>query len=129
MAGTLGALLTTWVTFLPCFVWIFAGAPFVESLRGNRRLSAALAAITAAVVGVIANLALWFAINVLFSETRRVPMAAGIDVLVPEWTMIDLPMAILCAVAFVMIFMFRWSVIQTLGIMALVGAVTRQFLM
>jgi chromate transporter len=129
MAGTLGALLTTWVTFLPCFVWIFAGAPYVESLRGNRRLSAALAAITAAVVGVIANLALWFAINVLFSETRRVPMVAGIDVLVPEWTMIDLPMAILCAIAFVMIFMFRWSVIKTLGIMALVGAVTRQILM
>ena len=129
MAGTLGALLTTWVTFLPCFVWIFAGAPFVESLRGNRRLSAALAAITAAIVGVIANLALWFAINVLFSETRRLPMIAGIDVLVPEWVMIDLPMAILCAIAFVMIFMFRWSVIKTLAIMALVGAVTRQILM
>jgi chromate transporter len=128
LAGTLGALLTTWVTFLPCFVWIFAGAPFVESLRGNRRLSAALAAITAAIVGVIANLALWFAINVLFSETRRVPVAS-LEVLVPEWLTIDLPMAILCAIAFVMIFMFRWSVIKTIGLMALTGSVTQHMLM
>jgi chromate transporter len=128
LAGTLGALLTTWVTFLPCFVWIFAGAPFVESLRDNRRLSAALAAITAAVVGVIANLALWFAINVLFSETRRVSVGSA-EFLVPEWLTINLPMAILCAIAFVMIFMFRWSVIKTLGVMALVGAATQQILL
>jgi chromate transporter len=121
-------LLTTWVTFLPCFVWIFAGAPFVESLRDNHRLSAALAAITAAVVGVIVNLALWFAINVLFSETRRVSVG-GTEVLVPEWLTINLPMAILCAIAFVMIFMLRWSVIKTLGVMALAGAATQQILM
>lgn len=127
LAGTLGALLTTWVTFLPCFVWIFAGASFVESLRDNRRLSAALAAITAAVVGVIANLALWFAINVLFSETRRVSVGST-EFLVPEWLTINLPMAILCATAFVMIFMFRWSVIKTLGVMALVGTATQQIL-
>jgi len=128
LAGTLGALLTTWVTFLPCFVWIFAGAPFVESLRDNHRLSAALAAITAAVVGVIANLALWFAINVLFSETRRVTVA-GLDVLVPQLYTIDLPLAILCVMAFVMIFKFRWSLLKTLGIMALAGAFTQQILM
>jgi chromate transporter len=109
-------------------VWIFAGAPFVESLRDNRRLSAALAAITAAVVGVIVNLALWFAINVLFSETRRVTFA-GLDVLVPQLHTIDLPLAILCAIAFVMIFMLRWSVIKTLGVMALAGAATQQILM
>jgi chromate transporter len=128
LAGTLGALLTTWVTFLPCFVWIFAGAPFVESLRDNHRLSAALAAITAAVVGVIANLALWFAINVLFSETRRVTVA-GLDVLVPQLHTIDLPLAILCVMAFVMIFKFRWSLLRTLGVMALAGAFTQQILM
>jgi chromate transporter len=66
LAGTMGALLTTWVTFLTCFLWIFLGAPFVERLRHQRRLAAALAAITAAVVGVIANLALWFALHYWF---------------------------------------------------------------
>jgi chromate transporter len=70
LAATLGGLLTTWVTFLPCFLWIFLGAPFVEKLRGNRALAAALSAITAAVVGVILNLAIWFAIHTLFAEVR-----------------------------------------------------------
>jgi chromate transport protein ChrA len=63
LAGTLGGLLATWVTFTPCFLWIFLGAPFVELLRGNRALTAALSAITAAVVGVILNLAIWFSIH------------------------------------------------------------------
>ena len=61
LAGTLGGLLATWVTFVPCFLWIFLGAPFIEALRGNKALSGALSAITAAVVGVILNLAIWFA--------------------------------------------------------------------
>src|SRR3546814_14984995 len=68
LAATVGAILTTWVTFVPCFLWIFAGAPFVERLRGNPALSAALTAITAAVVGVILNLAIWFAIPTLFRQ-------------------------------------------------------------
>jgi chromate transporter len=67
-AGVLGALLTAWFTFVPCFIWVFLGAPFMERLRGNRALSGALAAITAAVVGVIANLSVWFALHVLFRE-------------------------------------------------------------
>ncbi|TFI57753.1 chromate efflux transporter [Sphingomonas parva] len=70
VAGTLGGILTTWVTFVPCFLWIFLGAPFIETLRGNRSLGAALSAITAAVVGVILNLAIWFAIHTLFAEVR-----------------------------------------------------------
>lgn len=127
LAGTLGALLTTWVTFLPCFIWIFAGAPYVESLRGNRALSAALAAITAAVVGVIANLALWFAFNVLFSQTHRIS-GGGIDILLPVLSSIDWPMASLCAIAFVMIFVFKWSVLKTLAGMALAGMVAQQLL-
>ena len=69
MAGTLGGLLATWVTFTPCFLWIFLGAPFVETLRGNKALNAALSAITAAVVGVVLNLAIWFAIHSVFRET------------------------------------------------------------
>ena len=69
LAGTLGGLLATWVTFTPCFLWIFLGAPFIEVLRGNKALNAALSAITAAVVGVILNLAIWFAIHTVFRET------------------------------------------------------------
>ena len=71
-AGILGAAMTTWVTFTPSMLWIFAGAPFVEQLRGNRRLSGALAAITAAVVGVILNLTVWFALHVLFGQVTEV---------------------------------------------------------
>jgi len=72
LAGTLGGLLATWVTFTPCFLWIFLGAPFIETLRGNKALSAALSAITAAVVGVILNLAIWFAIHTVFCQTMPV---------------------------------------------------------
>jgi chromate transporter len=75
LAGTLGGILTTWVTFLPCFLWIFLGAPFMEALRNNRALRGALSALSAAVVGVILNLALWFALHSLFGETRS--LAAG----------------------------------------------------
>src|SRR5207247_314626 len=73
LAGTLGGLLTTWVTFIPCFLWIFAGAPFVEALRGNKALNAALSSITAAVVGVVLNLAVWFALHALFHQVWQVP--------------------------------------------------------
>jgi chromate transporter len=66
LAGTLGALITTWVTFAPCFLWIFLGAPYIERLRGHARLTAALSAVTAAVVGVILNLAVWFGLHALF---------------------------------------------------------------
>lgn len=87
-AGLLGALITAWVTFAPCFIWIFLGAPFIEALRGNIKLSGALAAITAAVVGVIANLSFWFAIHVLFKEAfvfsigpikAELPILASLD--------------------------------------------------
>ena len=70
LAGILGGLLTTLVTFAPCFLWIFVGAPYVEAIRSRKALSAALAAITAAVVGVILNLAVWFAIHACFAEVR-----------------------------------------------------------
>src|SRR5690242_6017159 len=71
LAGVLGGLLTTWVTFVPCFLWIFLGAPFIEAVRRNKALSAALATITAAVAGVILNPADWFALHVLFAEVRE----------------------------------------------------------
>ncbi|MDO8909435.1 MAG: chromate efflux transporter [Pseudohongiella sp.] len=127
LMGTMGALLTTWVTFLPCFVWIFAGAPYVESLRDNRALSAALSAITAAVVGVIANLALWFALNLLFSETRQIT-GAGLDILLPVVSSIQLPAVGLSALAFVLVFALKWHLLRVLGTMALAGVIA-QFLL
>ena len=69
LAATLGGLLATWVTFAPCFLWIFWGAPHIERLRDNKAIAGALAAITAAVVGVILNLALWFAVHTIFAQT------------------------------------------------------------
>ena len=92
LAGVLGGTLTTWVTFVPCFLWIFLGAPYVEKLRGDRALAAALAAITAAVVGVILNLAVWFALHVLFGEVR-VAAAFGMTIDVPVLATIRWPSA------------------------------------
>jgi chromate transporter len=127
LMATIGAMLTTWVTFLPCFVWIFAGAPYVESLRGNQALSAALAAITAAVVGVIANLALWFAMNLLFSETQQLT-GAGLDVLLPVLSSIQLPMLAVSVLAFILVFVLKWHLLRVLGVMAAVGVITQYLL-
>lgn len=113
VAATLGAILTTWVTFIPCFLWIFAGAPFVERLRGNRALSAALSAITAAVVGVILNLALWFGIHTLFGQVHEVTVVGGgFDV--PVLTSLNVPALVLAAGAAVAVFRFKASMIPVL---------------
>jgi chromate transporter len=97
IAGSLGALFVTWVTFVPSFIWIFLGAPYIERLRKNRYLSAMLATVTAAVVGVIANLALWFALHVLFGEVREV--SAGVATFAwPVWQSIN-PAAIALSLA------------------------------
>jgi chromate transporter len=113
LAGTLGGLLATWVTFVPCFLWIFLGAPFIERLRGNAAVAAALSAITAAVVGVVLNLAVWFALHTLFRETAIVaigpvrfdaPILASID----PWA------ALLAVGAAVAVFVLRANVIVTL---------------
>lgn len=122
LLASLGALLTTWVTFLPCFLWIFAGAPYVEKLRGHRALSAALAAITAVVVGVIANLALWFGVNAMFDEHVRVT-ALGMDLLLPALASVNVPMLVLCGVAFVMAFALRMRILPLLGSCACLGMV------
>ena len=102
LAATLGAVLTTWVTFVPCFLWIFLGAPFIERLRGNAALSGALSAITAAAVGVILNLAIWFALHVLFDtvvETRIFGLTLDLPVLgSANWAAIVLTAAALLAV-------------------------------
>ncbi|UDF30683.1 UNVERIFIED_ORG: chromate efflux transporter [Roseateles sp. XES5] len=120
MAATLAAILTTWVTFVPCFLWIFLGAPFIETLRGNAALSGAMSAITAAVVGVILNLAVWFAAHTLFSAVTV--FAAGplrLEVPVPA-TIIPLA-ALLAAAAAFALFRLKASVLLTLGLSALAG--------
>ncbi len=70
IGGIVGSILTTWVTFVPCFFWVFLGAPYIERLRGNKRLNSALSAITAAVVGVVLNLAVWFSLHTLFEQVN-----------------------------------------------------------
>ena len=119
-AATLGALLTTWVTFLPCFVWIFAGAPHVDRLRSQKALSAALSAITAAVVGVIANLAMWFALNLLFRQTLQVT-SFGLDMQLPVFPSVNLPELLLFVIAFGLLFLLRLPMLAMLGTCALLG--------
>ena len=122
VAATLGAVLTTWVTFVPCFLWIFAGAPFIERLRGNPALSAALTAIAAAVVGVILNLALWFAIHTLFRRVVAAPTPTGaIDL--PVLGSIDWPAALLAIGALIAVFRFKVGVLPVLAACAAIGAV------
>jgi chromate transporter len=114
LAGTLGGILTTWVTFVPCFLWIFLGAPFAERLRANRALSAALTAISASIVGVILNLALWFALHTLFRETQAVAWGpVGFDV--PVAASVNLAALALTAVAALAIFRFRVGALWTLA--------------
>ena len=119
VAGLVGSVVTTWVTFAPCFLWIFVGAPYIEYLRGRRALTAALSGITAAVVGVVLNLALWFAIHTLFRETRVV--GAPFDMTVPVWATVDLAAVGIGAAAFLALFAFRWGIFGTLGVGAALG--------
>jgi len=113
LAGTLGGLLTTWVTFTPCFLWIFLGAPFIERLRGNRALSGALAAITAAVVGVILNLAVWFAWHTWFRETRPAHLL-GMAFDLPVLSSLDHCALALSVIAIVAVIRFKAGVVPVL---------------
>jgi chromate transporter len=124
LAGTLGGLLTTWVTFTPCFLWIFAGAPFVERLRGNRAAAGALSGITAAVVGVILNLAIWFAVHSLFRTVR--PLAAGpLRFDWPDLASLDLAAALLTAASVFAVFRFRLGTLPLLAACAAAGLAWR----
>jgi chromate transporter len=113
LAGTLGGLFATWCTFVPCFLWIGLGAPFVERLRNNKPLNGALAGITAAVVGVILNLAIWFALHTWFRESRHVRVA-GLSIDVPTVATIEPWAVALSIAAIIAIFRFKAGMIQTL---------------
>jgi chromate transporter len=120
LAGVLASLLVVWVTFVPSFVFIFVGAPYVERLRGNRALSAALTGITSAVVGVIANLAVYFAVHTIFGSARLVdwgPVRARL----PELATVRPVSAAIAVAALVMVLRLRWSVLRTLGACAALG--------
>ncbi|OAN63672.1 chromate efflux transporter [Sphingomonas sp. TDK1] len=122
LAGTLGGLLATWVTFVPCFLWIFLGAPFIERLRGNAAVAGALSAITAAVVGVVLNLAIWFALHTLFRAT--IPVGAGpIRFDAPVLHSIDPAALLLALAAAYAIFRMRAGVVTTLLATATAGLV------
>ncbi len=123
-AGILGSVLTTWMTFVPCFFFIFLGAPFIEHLRGNRSLTAALSAITAAVVGVVLNLAVWFGIHTVFSSVTD-SYFGRLRLLVPDWTTLNLMALVIAIGAFVALFRFKTGMIPTLFVSASLGLVYR----
>jgi chromate transporter len=122
VAAIIASLLTIWVTFVPCFVFIFLGAPYVERLRGNRSLSSALTGITAAVVGVIANLGLYFAVHTLFASTFQLSWGP-IQVDLPELSTLRPVALVIAGTAAVLIFRFRWPVLRTLGACTVLGLV------
>ena len=119
-AGTLGAVITTWATFAPCFLWIFAGAPYIEYLRGNKTLTAALSAVTAAVVGVILNLAIWFALHTLFGTVNEIT-TGPIRWQLPVWHTLQWAALAIGIGAFVAIFRYKQGMFVTLGGCALAG--------
>jgi chromate transporter len=124
LAGVVGSIVTTWVTFAPCFLFIFVGAPFVEYLRENRWLNAALRGITAAVVGVVLNLAVWFALHTLFGEVQTVEYGV-VRTSVPQLATLDWRALIIAVGAMVAMFRFRIGMMATLGAAAIVGVVLR----
>jgi chromate transporter len=121
LGGFVGATITLWVTFAPSFLFIFAGAPFVEKLRGNRYVAGALAAVTAAVVGVIANLALWFGLHVLFAEVGEASFGP-LSLPVPDPATFDPAAAIIALAAGIALLRFHVGVVTVLAVAALAGA-------
>ncbi|MDZ7875220.1 MAG: chromate transporter [Rhizobium sp.] len=129
IGGLLGGLIAAWATFIPSFIWIFAGAPYIERLRGNRLLSAALSAITAAVVGVILNLAVWFALHVIFMQVEPVVLASlgplTLSVPYPVWSTLDWQALVIAVLSAVMIFRFHLGIGKTLMAAGALGLAAR----
>ena len=124
LAGTLGGLLATWVTFTPCFLWIFLGATFVETLRGNKGIAGALGTITTAVVGVILNLSIWFALHTVFRETIPV-RSFGLSFDMPVWSSIDVAALALAIAAATAIFRFNMGLLTVLAGSCAAGVLLR----
>ena len=124
LAGTLGATVTVWATFAPCFLWIFLGAPFIELLRGNRALNDALSAVTATVVGVILNLAVTFGLVALFDSIRQGELF-NVTFPLPAWDSIDLFALALATGGFIALWKYRVNVLWLVGTCAMAGLVYR----
>ncbi|MBI3929516.1 MAG: chromate efflux transporter [Armatimonadetes bacterium] len=122
VAGVLGSIVTTWVTYAPSFLWIFAGAPYIEYLRGQKSLTTALSAITAAVVGVILNLAVWFSLYTLFGSVRESDWGP-VHLTIPEWHTLDPVALAIAAGAMIAMLRFHVGMLPTLAVSGLLGAV------
>ena len=123
--GLAAATVTLWVTFVPCFLWIFAGAPYIEWLGQQPRLRSALAAITAAVVGVILNLSLWFALHVFFHNVQL--KAVGVfQFWQPQWSTLDWRVVLLTVICSVLAFARHWNIVWIIITAALLGVVLQQ---
>ena len=122
IGGIVGSILTTWVTFVPCFFWVFLGAPYIERLRGNQRLSSALSAITASVVGVVLNLAVWFSLHTLFGKVTTKHFY-GLHLQFPDFSTVDIAACAIAILACLLTFYWKKGMVVTLGVSAAVGAV------
>ena len=120
VAGIVGSSLVVWVTFVPCFLFVFLGAPYVERLRTNRSLSAAMSAVSAAVVGVIANLSVYFSLHTLFDGTTRIDNGI-LHMTLPAWDSVNVRALVLTAFACVLVFRYKWSTVRVMLTLAVVG--------
>ena len=118
--GVLASMITTWVTFVPCFLYIFVGAPYIESLRNNKSLSTALSSITAAVVGVVLNLAVWLALKTLFRASGEVSVGP-LHVLLPVWSTLNIAALGITLAACFMTFRLHWNLFKTLAVCTVAG--------
>ncbi len=123
LAGFLGGAIFLWMTFVPCFLWIFAGAPYVEYLQNQPRIASALARVTAAVCGVILNLSVWFALNYLFGGVER--LAGPLPIWWPDWHSFDVAAASLSTLAAIALLRLHWGLVKTLALSAALGIIWR----
>lgn len=128
IAGVIASLLVTWVTFIPCFLFIFLGAPYIEYLRNNKNLSTALSGITAAVVGVVLNLGVWFTLNTLFGTVNEKNIY-GIRLMIPEWTTLHPGMSGITLAAMIAYFGFKLDMLKTIGLCVILGLIIRFFIL
>lgn len=128
LAGVLASVLVTWVTYLPSFLFIFTGAPYIEYLRGNKSLSTALSGITAAVVGVILNLGIWFSLHTLFGKVDEV-LAGPLHLPLPVWNTVDWGAVFITVAALFFSFRLKWDMLRTIGVCIVLGLIFKFFIL
>ncbi len=128
LAGVLASVLVTWVTYLPSFLFIFTGAPYIEYLRDNKSLSTALSGITAAVVGVILNLGIWFSLHMLFGKVDEV-LAGPLHLPLPVWNTVDWGAVFITLAALFFSFRLKWDMLRTIGVCIVLGLIFKSFIL